>query len=555
MFNNKIKVDFNTFKLFSLYFHTLKYLKISQVYFRFVNILEIKKVEKTIPNLNVIKFNGWINIISKKKEINKRNYFTFLNKKKFVNTNNWRINECNKLWVYNLHYFNFLNTKEYKKIYYDEDLIEKWIVANKNVGGIGWERYPTSIRVVNWIKWFLSGNKISNECFNSLYIQARWIYKNPERHLLGNHFFSNLKALIFSGCLFDTKEAEKWLKWSKKNLHKQLKEQILIDGAHFERSPMYHALFLEDLLDLVNLANINKKIEEKTRLILISVIKKMMIWLKNMTHPDGEISFFNDASLGIAKNYSDLEYYANKLNINISLKDENYKKLILKKYLDSGYIRLETKKAVAILDVASLGPDYLPAHGHADTLSFELSIFNQRIIVNGGTSYYGDSNKRLIERKTLSHSTVEIDNTDSSQVWSNFRVAKRAYPKMLSIDEQNNEVNVSCSHSGYINQGLNVWPIRNWKLKNNIFEISDLIKGNYNSAISRFIFHPSVKVLKKNQTTFEIDIKSKKNIQIRLFDCEGKIGEARYGEEFGKSIKTKCLIIKITKLSRCQFVW
>ena len=34
-------------------------------------------------------------------------------------------------------------------------------------------------------------------------------------------------------------------------------------------------------------------------------------------------------------------------------------------------------KVVAIIDVAKIGPDYLPGHGHADTLSFELSINTQ----------------------------------------------------------------------------------------------------------------------------------------------------------------------------------
>ena len=40
----------------------------------------------------------------------------------------------------------------------------------------------------------------------------------------------------------------------------------------------------------------------------------------------------------------------------------------------------------AIFDVAPLGPDYLPGHGHADTLSFELSLFGHRFITNSGTS-------------------------------------------------------------------------------------------------------------------------------------------------------------------------
>jgi uncharacterized heparinase superfamily protein len=56
---------------------------------------------------------------------------------------------------------------------------------------------------------------------------------------------------------------------------------------------------------------------------------------------------------------------------------------------ESGYLRAEAAGAVLILDVAPVGPDYLPGHAHADTLSFELSLFGQRVFCNGGTSRYG----------------------------------------------------------------------------------------------------------------------------------------------------------------------
>ena len=65
-----------------------------------------------------------------------------------------------------------------------------------------------------------------------------------------------------------------------------------------------------------------------------------------------------------------------------------------------------------------MGPDYIPGHAHADTLSFELSIGAQRVFVNSGTSEYGLSPKRLNQRKTAAHNTVEVDGKDSSQVWS-----------------------------------------------------------------------------------------------------------------------------------------
>ena len=44
----------------------------------------------------------------------------------------------------------------------------------------------------------------------------------------------------------------------------------------------------------------------------------------------------------------------------------------------SGYARATTGSACLICDCAAVGPDYLPAHAHADTLSFELSLGARR---------------------------------------------------------------------------------------------------------------------------------------------------------------------------------
>ena len=84
---------------------------------------------------------------------------------------------------------------------------------------------------------------------------------------------------------------------------------------------------------------------------------------------------------------------------------------------DSGYIRYESNGLVLIIDVAEVCPSYLPAHAHADTLSYEFSYKNQRIIVNSGTSQYDRSEQRNFERGTSAHSTLEIDGRDSSEIW------------------------------------------------------------------------------------------------------------------------------------------
>ena len=548
----------NFLKLILLYFNTLKYLKISQILYRLLNIFEIKKISLKV-NCEVIEIcNNWVNPIENQKSIIKINFFRFLNHVSFINTDSWNIEKKDKLWEYNLHYFNYINTKEYLLIYKNNSLFKKWIYANPPFYGVGWDRYPTSIRIVNWIKWILSGNQLDNTELRSLYIQSRWLFKNPERHLLGNHFFSNLKALMFSGCIFNSSEAKQWLHWSLKKLNIQLKEQILQDGGHFERSPMYHALFLEDVLDLINLSNTFKTIDKKTLNNLNVLAGNMLHWLYNMIHPDKAFSFFNDCSLGIAPSFQNLLKYANTLNLNLShlSQNNNNNKKRITHLKNSGYIRLESKNAVAILDVAPLGPDYLPAHGHADTLSFELSVFGERIIVNGGTSCYGNSETRLKERQTSSHSTVEVNNKDSSEVWGGFRVAKRAYPKNLIIKETVNEMNISCSHTGYAKEGKGVWHIRNWKMKDNEIEIIDHIKGEYITASSRLIFHPNLFITKKNNSNFEILLMSGKKIKLKLLKCDGKIIKVKYAIEFGKTLDTKCLLIKIeSNNANYKFTW
>ena len=118
--------------------------------------------------------------------------------------------------------------------------------------------------------------------------------------------------------------------------------------------------------------------------------------------------------------------------------------------LDSGYSRVKVDKAIAIIDRAAVGPNYLPAHAHADTFSFELSLFGQRVVVNSGTSIYAEGRQRQIERSTSAHSTVNIDNENSSEVWSSFRVARRArvYNRKQSVTKD--EICLSACHDGYL---------------------------------------------------------------------------------------------------------
>ena len=81
---------------------------------------------------------------------------------------------------------------------------------------------------------------------HTLHDPVRWKY-----HLLGNHLLENGIALAFTGACFEGPDAARWLATGLGILREQLPEQILADGMHFERSPMYqirlaHSVMAED---------------------------------------------------------------------------------------------------------------------------------------------------------------------------------------------------------------------------------------------------------------------------------------------------------------------
>src|SRR5690606_2250072 len=161
---------------------------------------------------------------------------------------------------------------------------------------------------------------------------------------------------------------------------------------------------------------------------------------------------------------------------------------------ESGYYRLQNKEAALIVDVAPIGPDYQPGHAHADTLSFELSLFSERLVVNSGTSRYGNDEERQRQRGTRAHNTVTVDGMDSSEVWSGFRVARRAFPTVHALCCNDSISQIEGSHDGYRRLKGRVRHTRRWVLADKYVEIVDVLSGRFTTAEARFHIHPSAQI-------------------------------------------------------------
>jgi uncharacterized heparinase superfamily protein len=540
------------------YWHTLRYLRPVQIYGRlWFRLYRPRPDERGAPAARK-PVEGWVVPVARRVSMLGPATFRFLNETHAVlGPGSWNDPTRQKLWLYNLHYFDDLNAVDAPaRVDWHRELLLRWVAENPPGTGSGWDPYPTSLRIVNWIKWALAGNTLPPECVQSLAVQMRWLRRRLEHHLLGNHLFANAKALVFAGSFFEGGEAKGWREHGRGLLSRELSEQILPDGGHFERSPMYHAILLEDVLDLVNLAGAYPETVELGPLSFYwDSARGMAGWLEAMCHPDGEIGFFNDAAMGIAPTLAQLTGYTGRLGLRGEVRRQDlagaggvglyafgtYGNLTWLR--DSGYVRLSTGGAVALLDVAPLGPDYLPGHAHADTLSFELSLFEQRVIVNGGTSRYGAGPERLAERGTAAHSTVQIDGADSSEVWGGFRVARRARPLDVRAEQTDEGFRVSASHDGY--RRLPGRPIhrRTWELSPQRLVVTDMIEGKFGDAIARFHLHPEVQV-EGLGAEGHLRLPGGQQIRWQIRGGEARVVNDCWQPEFGLSVDTRCLEVR-----------
>lgn len=455
-----------------------------------------------------------------------------------------------KLWRYNQHYFDDLNSRESaSRVDWHRALLTDWVEKNASAGGNGWEPYPVSLRLVNWIKWAQAGNAIPAVGEQSLAVQARWLVRRLEVHLLGNHLFSNAKALVFAGLFFEGEDAGRWLAKGLGILDRELQEQVLPDGGNFERSPMYHAIFLEDVLDLINAAGAwPGQVPSHTQARWRATAGTMIGWLDGLVHPDGQIAFFNDAAVGVAPELSALRDYAARLGVQVP-PPEVRQGPHLQSWPESGYIRISSPRAVALLDVAPVGPDYLPGHAHADTLSFELSVAGMRLIVNGGTSQYGVGLQRTRERSTAAHSTVEVAGENSSEVWGGFRVARRARPFDLQSGGDASTAWAACSHDGY--RRLPGQPVhrRTWSMDAQGLTVTDAVTHKAGAeplpALARFILHPSAQVAPGDATRWHAILPGGQSIELKPEHGTARLEPAQYAPEFGKVLATQCLVVQL----------
>jgi uncharacterized heparinase superfamily protein len=332
--------------------------------------------------------------------------------------------------------------------HYLSDWMARCSLETPGARDLAWNAYAIATRLGWWIRayrllkesYFPIWNGFEQSFLSSLWEQAAYLRDHLEWDLRANHLLRDAVGLAWAGRLFQEDRAAEWLKTTTRLAIEQAVEQVLPDGGHFERSPMYHLHVMEDILSLVLLL---EEEEAGARLREVwSVMAETLAWLR---HPDGDLLLFNDGGL----QGGDRVEHMLQLGSRIGVSAPTQARRGGRHFHHTGLVVWHGDPWTVFFDVGTVGPDYQPGHAHADTLSVECSYRGSRLIVDPGTYGYDNDDHRRYDRSTAAHNTVCLDGQDSSEVWHIFRVGRRAYPLDVEVNFTDSGMTATASHNGY----------------------------------------------------------------------------------------------------------
>ena len=175
----------NRWSRISLLWYTVRFLRPIQIYGRLWNSRpRLAPRSKVAPPLRA-PCRSWLSPARRQASLTGPQRFCFLNKRGDLSEVGWNGSQRDRLWRYNQHYFDDLNAQgSVSRREWHVALLSSWVKCNPPVAGTGWEPYPASLRIVNWLKWYWEGGTLPPECVDSLATQVRYLNRLVEWHLL-----------------------------------------------------------------------------------------------------------------------------------------------------------------------------------------------------------------------------------------------------------------------------------------------------------------------------------------------------------------------------------
>jgi uncharacterized heparinase superfamily protein len=321
------------------------------------------------------------------------------------------------------------------------NLVADWIAVNHAWSPVAWHPVVTANRLSHWLsqyEFFAASADIAlrQKLLTSAARQARHLAAVLPAGLCGAELVAAAKGLAIAGlCL---PEGEAWLVRGLALLNAALDAQILADGGQRERCPAQLLAVLRDCIDLrAALLAAGREVPGG----LGFRIESMAAMLRLLRHGDDGLALFNGSDEG------------DTLLIGLVLQRAASGKGPLQSAPDTGFQRLQAGRSLVLLDSGRPPRPGYDRQTHAGTLSFEMSVGRERLIVNCGAQArpHGPDRGdwRAAQRSTAAHSTATIGDTNSSALRAAGGCGRRRAATTCRRDEDEGSVWLDASHDGY----------------------------------------------------------------------------------------------------------
>jgi uncharacterized heparinase superfamily protein len=431
----------------------------------------------------------------------------------------WHDAAIPRLQRFHLHYFDYATAAGAAAF---QQWARSWMRGNERLRGDGWHPYTVSRRVVNWLHAagvFDLDPEFRRELLRSTYAQLRFLARNLERDVRGNHLIANLRALVCGAVCFAGEEPRRWRDAAMRLLEAEVAEQVLPDGGHFERNPGYHVAVLRDLDDVARWLGAGAPAW------LRDAIARMVAFRDAIVTPAGTPPLLKDTTLdGTAP------LPAPRTDGVAFLRD-------------SGFVVIRERGDYAIVDAGAPCPEYLPAHAHADLFSYELWLGGKPFVVDSGVFTYEAGEWRDFFRSTRAHNTVEVASENPTEVWAAFRAARRAMPFDVRVGRDGDAVVIEGSHGGYRRLRVPVTHRRKFVWSPDALTITDELTGRgATAAVSRIHFAPGIAVEPRGD-----DVWLAGGVRIEALGHDAAAIESGWrSERFGEKVPVAVLALRVT---------
>jgi uncharacterized heparinase superfamily protein len=378
-------------------------------------------------------------------------------------------------------------------------LVDEWIALNSSQDAIAWRPDVVARRVIAWLSQAPlvldeTDVRFYRRFLRSLTRQVRHLRYTMGEARDGLARFQVVIALTFAALCMAGQHRH--TRTAVKRLCDELERQILPDGGHISRNP---GALIELLADLLPLRTVFTARNVPPPPALLNAIDRIMPMLRFFRHGDGNFALFN----GMGPTPTDM--------LSTILVYDDARGAPLANASHSGYQRVEHAGTVVLMDTGRPPPMTASQDASAGCLSLELSVKQQRIVVNCGMPAVNRESWRQVARATAAHSTATLNDTSSCRFIETSAIRRMLYgtpmvggPRQVAVvrEEQPAGTVLRTSHDGYaelfnvIHQRALVLSADGQKLDGEDWFTparGDNVPAAHDQFALRFHLHPSVK--------------------------------------------------------------